>query len=64
MPTTKQLGLKKEEISIINPALQILTMIVLFIMLSACDKTKKMVQDFGKKIDKYYKKILLKFNNY
>ena len=49
MSTTKQFGLKKEEISIIKPALQILTMIVLFIMLSACDKTKKMVQDFGKK---------------
>ena len=49
MSTTKQFGLKKEEISLIKPALQILTMIVLFIMLSACDKTKKMVQDFGKK---------------
>ena len=64
MSTTKQFGLKKEEISLIKSALQILTMIVLFIMLSACDKIKKMVQDFGKKIDKYYKKILLKFNNY
>ena len=49
MSTTKQLGLKKEEISLIKSALQILTMIVLFIMLSGCDKTKKMVQDFGKK---------------
>ena len=49
MSTTKQFGLKKEEISLIKSALQILTMIVLFIMLSACDKTKKIVQDFGKK---------------
>jgi hypothetical protein len=47
--TTEQLGLKKEVISTNKSALNILTMIVLFIMLSACDETKKMVQDFGKK---------------
>jgi hypothetical protein len=60
MSTTKQLGLKKEEISLIKSALQILTMTVLFIMLSACDKTKKMVQDFGKKSDKCHKKNTIK----